>query len=322
MSEGPSLVVVVTGLSGAGKSTAVHALEDLGFFCVDNLPTPVVAKTLEAFTAAGVRRIALGVDVRVRRFLENATRVLDGIAVPGERELAVLFLDASDETLLRRYSSTRRPHPLSTTLEPGSEQAAIAVLDGVRLERELLAALRARATLVIDTTRLSVHELRRQIVAHFGPGAGRLPRMHTRLVSFGFKYGPPVDADLLLDVRFLKNPFFVDELRDHPGTAAAVRNFVLAEADSHEFLARSIALLEFCLPRFEREGKSYLTIGVGCTGGRHRSVVIADALAHELEQRVGLAIDVVHRDVDRVTLREPKNDPDFIGGGPKGGGVT
>ncbi len=322
MSDGTSLVVVVTGLSGAGKSTAVHALEDLGFFCVDNLPTPVVSQTLEALTVGRVRRVALGVDVRVRRFLDDATRVLDAIPVSGERELVVLFLDASDETLLRRYSSTRRPHPLSTTLEPGSEQAAIAVLDGIRLERELLAALRARATLVIDTTRLSVHELRRQIVAHFGPGVGKLPRMHTRLVSFGFKYGPPVDADLLLDVRFLKNPFFVDELRGHPGTTAAVRNYVLGEPDTGEFLERALSLLEFCLPRFEREGKSYLTIGIGCTGGRHRSVVIADVLAHALEERVGLAIDVVHRDVDRVTLREPKSDPDFIGGGPKGGGVA
>jgi UPF0042 nucleotide-binding protein len=321
MSDARSLVVVVTGLSGAGKSTAVHALEDLGFFCVDNLPTPVVGKTLEAFSAGRVRRIALGVDVRVRRFLDDATRVLDDVPIPEERDLVVLFLDASDQALLRRYSSTRRPHPLSTTLEPGSEQAAIAVLDGIRLERELLGALRARASLVIDTTQLSVHDLRRQIVSLFGPGAG-LPRMHTRLVSFGFKYGPPVDADVLLDVRFLKNPFFVDELRDFPGTAAAVRNFVLGEPDTRDFVERTVALLEFCLPRFEREGKSYVTIGIGCTGGRHRSVVIADVLARELEERVGLPIDVVHRDVDRVTLREPKSDPDFIGGGPKGGSVA
>jgi len=319
MSDGRPRVVVVTGLSGAGKSTAVHALEDLGFFCVDNLPTPVVEPTLEAFAAERVRRIALGIDVRVRSFLEDATRVLDRVKASGERELSVLFLDASDETLLRRFSSTRRPHPLSTTLEPGSEQAAMAVLDGIRIERELLAPLRARSTVVVDTTRLSVHDLRRRIVEHFGPGAGKGPRMHTRFVSFGFKYGAPVDADLLLDVRFLQNPFFVEELRDRPGTERAVIDYVLESPDTAEFLERTVTLLEFCLPRFEREGKSYLTVGIGCTGGRHRSVVIADLLAEELENRVDVKIDVVHRDVERVTLEGRGADSDLIEGVAKGG---
>jgi RNase adapter protein RapZ len=305
-----TLVVVVTGVSGAGKSTAVHALEDLGFFCVDNLPTPVMKNTLDAFAAAGVRRIALGIDVRVRGFLDDAAAALESLSVPGERELSVVFLDASDEALLRRFSSTRRPHPLSTTLEPGSEQAATAVLDGIRIERERLTPLRARATLVIDTTRLSVHELRRQVTSHFGPGAGRAPRLHTRFVSFGFKFGTPVDADLLFDVRFLDNPHFVPELRDLPGTAEAVKKFVLAQPDSHGFLERVGSLLEFCLPRFEREGKSYLTVAVGCTGGRHRSVVITDELGALLRKRVGVAIDVVHRDVDRVRMSGPGGDPD------------
>ena len=217
-----TLVVVVTGVSGAGKSTAVHALEDLGYFCVDNLPTPVMKSTLEAFAAVGVRRIALGIDVRVRGFLDEAAAALELLSVPGERELSVLFLDASDEALLRRFSSTRRPHPLSTTLEPGSEQAATAVLDGIRIERERLTPLRARATMVLDTTRLSVHELRRHVTAQFGPGAGRAPRLHTRLVSFGFKFGTPVDADLLFDVRFLDNPHFVPELRDLPIESFAI----------------------------------------------------------------------------------------------------
>ena len=305
-----TLVVVVTGVSGAGKSTAVHALEDLGFFCVDNLPTPVMKSTLEAFAAAGVRRIALGIDVRVRGFLDEAATALESLSVPGERELSVVFLDASDEALLRRFSSTRRPHPLSTTLEPGSEQGATAVLDGIRIERERLTPLRARATLVLDTTRLSVHELRRAVTSHFGPGAGSAPRLHTRFVSFGFKFGTPVDADLLFDVRFLDNPHFVPELRDLPGTTEAVKKFVLAQPDSHGFLERVASLLEFCLPRFEREGKSYLTVAIGCTGGRHRSVVITDELGALLGKRVGVAIDIVHRDVDRVRMSGPGADPD------------
>ena len=303
-------VVVVTGVSGAGKSTAVRALEDLGFFCVDNLPTPVMKSTLDAFATVGVRRIAIGIDVRVRGFLDAATAALESLQVPGERELSVLFLDASDEALLRRFSSTRRPHPLSTTLEPGSERAATAVLDGIRIERELLMPLRGRATLVLDTTQLSVHELRRQVTAHFGPGAGGAPHMRTRFVSFGFKFGTPVDADLLFDVRFLDNPYFVPELRDLSGSTQIVKDFVLAQPDSRGFLERVSSLLDFCLPRFEREGKSYLTVAIGCTGGRHRSVVITDELVSRLRGREGVSIDVVHRDVDRVRITGPGADPD------------
>jgi len=316
-----TLVVVVTGVSGAGKSTAVHALEDLGFFCVDNLPTPVMRSTLDAFATVGVRRIALGIDVRVRGFLDGAAGALEALNVPGERDLSVLFLDASDEALLRRFSSTRRPHPLSTTLEPGSEQAALAVLDGIRIERERLTPLRARATLVLDTTRLSVHELRRQVTAHFGPGAGSAPRLHTRFVSFGFKFGTPVDADLLFDVRFLDNPHFVPALRDLPGTTEAVKQFVLTQPDSLGFLERVTSLLEFCLPRFEREGKSYLTVAVGCTGGRHRSVVMTDELGAQLSKRLGVTIDVVHRDVDRVRMSGPGADPDHFSSAPPAGNL-
>jgi UPF0042 nucleotide-binding protein len=315
-----TLVVVVTGMSGAGKSTAVHALEDLGFFCVDNLPTPVVAHTLEAFAAGGVRRIALGIDVRVRSFLEDATGMLDSVTVSGDRDLAVLFLDASDESLLRRYSSTRRPHPLSTMNDAGGKGAAVAVLDGIAIERSRLAPLRARATVVIDTTNLSVHELRRSIVTQFGPGAERQPRMTVRMVSFGFKYGPPVDADMLLDCRFLKNPYFVDHLRDHPGTVAEVRDYVLGNPETRDFVERAEQLLDYCLPRFEREGRSYLTVGIGCTGGRHRSVAISAFLAQRVGQKAGVSIEVVHRDIDRVRLERSKTEPDFIGGGPKGGG--
>lgn len=311
MSEAaPTSVVVVTGLSGAGKSTAVAALEDLGYFCVDSLPTPVVLSTLTAFAAAGIRRVAFGIDVRVRRFLDEAAEILTNLAVPGERELTVLFLDASDEALLRRFSSTRRPHPLSTSSEAGSEQGALAVLDGIRIERELLTALRARASIVLDTTRMSVHDLRREVIAHFGPSAGGAPRLKVRLLSFGFKFGPPVDADMVLDVRFLDNPYFVPELSKLPGTHPAVRDYVLQTEGAREFFERAAGLLEFCLPRFEREGKSYLTVGVGCTGGRHRSVVLATQLAERLRQQTGLPLEVVHRDVDRVTITGKGGDPD------------
>ena len=301
--------MIVTGLSGAGKSTAVHALEDLGFFCVDNLPTPVMKPTLQAFAAVGVKRIALGVDVRVRSFLDDAAAAIKDLATP-ERDVQVLFLDASDEALLRRFSSTRRPHPLSTTLEPGSEQGTTAVLDGIRIEREKLMRLRERATIVLDTTRLSVHELRREVINHLGPGAGAASRMRTRFVSFGFKFGTPVDADMLFDVRFIQNPYFVPELKDLPGTTEAVRKYVLDQPDSQAFQERVGSLLEFCLPRFEAEGKSYLTVAIGCTGGRHRSVVMADQLGSQLSQRLGLSIDVVHRDVDRVRMTGPSADPD------------
>lgn len=308
---GPSAsVVVITGVSGAGKSTAVRALEDLGFFCVDNLPSPVVAATLQALSAAGVSRVAFGIDVRVRSFLDDAATAINALGEPGDRGVAVLFLDAADEVLLRRFNSTRRPHPLSTNWELGSQGSAVAVLDGIRIERELLIPLRARATIVLDTTRLTVNDLRRQVLAHFGPGSGKLPRLWVRFVSFGFKFGTPVDADLVLDLRFLQNPHFVPELRALSGLDSEVRRYVLENDETRGFVERAASLLEYCLPRFEREGKSYVTVALGCTGGRHRSVALADHLAEILGPRVGLVIDVVHRDVDRVNLRGPDADPD------------
>jgi UPF0042 nucleotide-binding protein len=299
MNDERTLIVVVTGMSGAGRSTAVHALEDLGFFCVDNVPTPVVPATLAAFEQGGVRRIALGVDARVRSFLADAPAMLDGLAEPPNRDVAVLFLDAANELLVRRFSSTRRPHPLDT-LARTKHVSAMAVLDGIRMERDLLVPLRARATAVIDTSDLSVHDLRRQIVAMFGPGSAAEPRMSTRVVSFGFKFGPPSDADLVFDVRFLKNPYFEDALRELSGLDAPVRDFVLNNPEATAWLERITPLLEFCLPRFEREGKSYLTIAVGCTGGRHRSVALAERIAAEMGTKLGFAVRAVHRDLDRA----------------------
>jgi UPF0042 nucleotide-binding protein len=289
-------VVVVTGLSGAGKSQALHTLEDLGFFCVDNLPTVLAPEAVLLCERGGMMRVALGIDVRVREFLGETQNVLQLLEANGQRDVQVLFIDASDQTLLRRFSESRRPHPLAA--ESGQE-GALAVLDGVRIERERLAPLRASATRVIDSTDTSVHDLRRILVAHFGPTAGGTRRMATRIVSFGFKYGMPVDADVVLDVRFLDNPFFVPELRLLTGLDQAVILHVLSAPETQEFLTRCRALLEYVLPRYEREGKSYLTIAIGCTGGRHRSVVVAEALARELNASTGFPIAVVHRDADR-----------------------
>ena len=312
----PPLLVAVTGLSGAGRSTAVAALEDLGFFCVDNLPTPVLKSTVEALIASGVGRIGLGIDVRGRGFLQGAVETLDLLEKEQDKKLEIVFLDASDEALLRRYSSTRRPHPLSTT---GEERGAHAVVEGLHRERELLAAFRARATIVIDTSALSVHELRRLIVQHFGPTGGKQPRLRTRFVSFGFKFGSPVDADIVLDVRFLKNPHFVPTLRGLPGTHAEVRSYVLDSGDGAAFVKLAADLLAFSIPRFESEGRSYLTVAVGCTGGRHRSVVIAGELARAVSEQLGISGEVVHRDLDRVNISGPGGDPDH-GPLPQGGG--
>jgi UPF0042 nucleotide-binding protein len=307
-------VAVVTGLSGAGKSTALNALEDLGYFCVDNLPTSLVVETVEVCERGNIARIALGIDVRVGSFLDGAVDALARLG--GSRELAVLFLDAADEALLRRYSETRRPHPL-TAAQHGvaPERGAIAVLDGVQLERERLAPLRARATVVIDTTSISVHDLRRQVIAHLGPGKAEQPRMLTRVMSFGFKYGPPVDADVIFDVRMLPNPFFVPHLRHLPGTNDAVRKYVLEAEEAGELLTRLTDLYAYALPRYEREGKSYLTIGIGCTGGRHRSVAMSVALAERLHDKTALPITVVHRDVWRGDEHGSFRPPPIPGGG-------
>ncbi len=296
-------VVVVTGLSGAGKSTALNSLEDLGYFCVDNLPTALLERTIEVCEAGGIRRVALGIDVRVGSFLEGAAPALARIG-ESNRDLVVLFLDASDEAIIRRYSESRRPHPLAGGAREGlrAEIGAVAVLDGVRLERERLAPLRAVATVTIDSTLLSVHDLRRQVIAHLGPGKGEQPRMITRFVSFGFKYGLPVDADLVFDVRLLDNPFFVPELRALPGTDPLVRDFILKSPEALEFIDKAEALLGFSLPRYEREGKSYLTVGVGCTGGRHRSVTVSTELADRLRKKTALPILVFHRDVARADI--------------------
>ena len=282
-------VVILTGVSGSGKSTALRALEDAGFYCVDNLPIVFLEKLLElsAHTAGEVTRIALVVDAREGRFLDEAPRVIDEVRRTGTR-VEVVFLDAADDALLRRYSETRRRHPLAG--DSGS------VSDGIAAERKALEGLKASASEVIDSSSLNVHELKRLVHSRFV--GGEVEQMGVTVVSFGFRYGLPSHADMVLDVRFLPNPYFVPELRPHPGTDARVREYVLGQQDAKEFLERTVDLCAFLLPRYRIEGKSYLTIAVGCTGGRHRSVAIADALAHRF-QDAGTPVRLWHRDLEK-----------------------
>jgi UPF0042 nucleotide-binding protein len=309
-----ALVVVISGLSGAGRSTALTALEDLGFFCVDNLPAPVIEQTVASCLAGGVLRIGLGIDIRVRSFLAEAAQAIGHFAENGRVQVRVLFLDATDEVVLRRFSSTRRPHPLSTFARRRGEGAAAeaepttttAVIDGLQEERRLLAPLRALATDAIDTSNLSVHELRRRIVDEFSDSGTR--RLLVRLISFGFKYGPPSEADTLFDVRFIDNPFFKEELRPQTGLDEPVRRYVLDQEATGEFVRRVEDLLLYLLPRYAQEGKSYLTLGIGCTGGQHRSVAITEELAGRLRQNATegphtYGFEVRHRDIHRARVQ-------------------
>jgi UPF0042 nucleotide-binding protein len=282
-------VVILTGVSGSGKSTALRALEDAGFYCVDNLPIVFLEKLLElsGHTAGEVSRIALVVDAREGRFLGDAPRVIQEVRQKGN-DVQVLFLDASDESLVRRYSETRRRHPLAG--EGGS------VPDGISAERRALADLKAIADEVIDTTTLNVHELKRLVARRFLPGGGT--RLGVTVVSFGFRFGIPTHADMVLDVRFLPNPYFIPELKPFPGTDPRVSRFVLGQPDAKAFLDRLAELLGFLLPRYRTEGKSYLTIAIGCTGGKHRSVALAAALAERLEAG-GQPVRLWHRDVEK-----------------------
>jgi RNase adapter protein RapZ len=278
-------IVVVTGMSGAGRSSALRVLEDMGFFCVDNLP-PKLAPALVAEVSGELKKVGLGMDVRTGAFLEGAGQVFDTLHASGH-DVEVLFLDCADDALVRRYSETRRPHPLA----PGGD-----VMEAIGRERERLATLRVRAKVVIDTSRLSVHELRRALVDYLGR-EGTRPQMHVRFVSFGFKFGLPVDADLVFDVRYLPNPHFVPELKPLTGLDPPVRDYVLAAPETTELLEDVTRLLERTLPRYEREGKAYLTVAIGCTGGRHRSVAIAEDLGRAL--RANRKVTVSHRDTSR-----------------------
>jgi UPF0042 nucleotide-binding protein len=306
-------IVVVTGLSGAGRTTALNALEDLGYFCVDNLPPPVLLATLDALQESGTRKVAFGIDVRVRAFLVGAAQVLVEARGRSGVALRVLYVDASEELLARRFNATRRPHPL--TQELGT--SARSVREGILLERQLMAPLRGLASIVIDTTSLTVHDLRREVLESFSDEGTRGRRMLVRVLSFGFKFGSPQDADLLFDVRFLPNPYFIQDLKPLSGQDPPVAQYVLGLPDAGQFLGHALPLIEFCIPRFHQEGKSYVTIAVGCTGGRHRSVALAEKIAEDLTGKLGYSVEAVHRDLrqaEHLAVRGKSPSVDAPGG--------
>jgi UPF0042 nucleotide-binding protein len=277
-------IVIITGMSGAGRSTAAKSLEDLGWFVVDNLPPALLPTMLDLADRASLAGVAAIVDVRSRAF---STDLKSAISSLGARGVSphVLFLEASDAVLVQRFENVRRPHPM---------QGAGTILDGIKAERELLREIRGDADIVLDTAALNVHELRSRMHGYFGGDS--VTGLRLNIISFGYKYGLPVDADLVADCRFLPNPHWVPELRPMSGLDASVRDYVLAQPGASAFLAAYLAVLEVSLGGFEREGKRYVTLAIGCTGGKHRSVAMAEQLAARL---AGRDVTVSHRDLGR-----------------------
>jgi UPF0042 nucleotide-binding protein len=282
-------VVLVTGLSGAGRGTAAKVLEDLGWYVADNLPPQLITRMVDFGLAAGSRitQLAVVMDVRSRGFTGDLDWVRNDLAT---RDITprVLFMEASNDMLVRRYEQNRRSHPL---------QGEQTLAEGIAAEREMLAAVRATADLIIDTSTLSVRELRESIERAFG--GETVANTSVTVESFGFKYGLPMDADMVMDVRFLPNPHWVDELRPHTGQHPAVRDYVLGQTGAAEFLETYHRLLTLVVDGYRREGKRYMTVAIGCTGGKHRSVAIAEALARSLEPNEQLSVRVLHRDLGR-----------------------
>jgi RNase adapter protein RapZ len=282
-------IVIITGMSGSGKSVAIRALEDTHFFCIDNLPAVLIPKFIELCNGyrGEINRVALGVDLRAGQFLHDWPQILSDMRAAGH-DVQVLFFDASDQVLLRRFNETRRPHPLA---DSGF------IEEGIARERKALEGMRGLADSVIDTSELNVHELKREIESRFSRRSD-IRGMNVFLLSFGYKYGTPHDADIVIDVRFLPNPFFVDTLRHKSGLEPDVAKYVLQRAETQAFFSKLESLLDFTLPLYEKEGKRSVTIALGCTGGRHRSVVLIE----ELRSRIDgdrFRVNVKHRDVDK-----------------------
>ncbi|MEX0974691.1 MAG: RNase adapter RapZ [Bacillota bacterium] len=289
MSGQSPTVVMVTGVSGAGKSQALKTLEDLGFFCVDNLPPALIPTFIQLCTQLRepISKIAMGVDVRGREFFDDLSSALSTIEQAGSKAM-VLFLEADDDILVRRYKETRRRHPLSLQ---GS------VLEGIHEERAILSDLKGQASIIIDTSNLSTSELRKQLVEVFSSSV-KLQKLLVTLVTFGFKHGLPMDADLVFDVRFLPNPYYVADLKPLSGLDSRVSQYLFKSSLTKSFFSRMSRFVDFLLPHYVEEGKSHLTIAVGCTGGRHRSVALGEALRTHLEAKEHTVV-VEHRDIER-----------------------
>ena len=282
-------LVVITGLSGAGKSHALKCFEDVGYFCVDNLPPALLPTFVELCHQQGgeIKNVALGIDIRERVFFADLTGILQRIKDLGH-SVELLFLEARDAVLVRRFSESRRPHPLLPELP---------VLEGVRFERERLAEIRSHADRIIDTSNLSVHDLRDLLSRHFSEEQAAR-RLTISIITFGYKFGVPYDIDMLFDVRFLRNPYFVPDLKPLTGEDPRVRSYVLEDPDAKVFLDRLENFFMFLIPLFERERRSYLNVGIGCTGGRHRSVVIAKRLQERFSS-AGYHVTLSHRDLTK-----------------------
>jgi UPF0042 nucleotide-binding protein len=283
-------VVILSGPSGAGKSTAIKTLEDLGFFCVDNLPIILLPKFIELSQGSveEIKKIAVVMDIRERPFLKEYPRIFGELRERGQK-IELIYLEASDEAILRRFSETRRQHPLA---EEGS------VSEGITTEREELADLKQLADQIIDTTHLNVHQLREVITQYFSHLSPE-KKMFITLLSFGYKFGVPYNVDIVIDVRFLPNPYFVEGLTYLTGNDQSVIDYVMRSEDTQQFIEKFKGFLDFLLPRYEKEGKTYLTIGIGCTGGKHRSVVIANHLDRIID-RERYTIRVDHQDLNKV----------------------
>jgi UPF0042 nucleotide-binding protein len=291
----PLQIVVISGLSGSGKSVALHSFEDLGFFCIDNLPPPLLMTFIDlcADSSHTISRVALGVDIREGIFLDNFFLCHRQLLQQG-RNVAVLFLEASDEVLMRRFSESRRPHPLAKNRP---------LREAIALERERLGKLRTEADRVIDTSRLTVHQLKAVITNEYRSSLGA-QKLQVNLISFGYKNGVPSEADLLFDVRCLPNPYFIEELKHLSGESEAVSKFLLDQDQTRQFLDHLCSYLDFLLPQYEGEGRAYLNIGIGCTGGQHRSVVAAIHVARHLTAR-GIVPVVRHRDLQSAGAVQP-----------------
>ncbi|GGJ64547.1 UPF0042 nucleotide-binding protein [Anoxybacillus voinovskiensis] len=290
MSTGSSDIqmVIITGMSGAGKTVAIQSFEDLGFFCVDNLPPTLLLKFLELMKESGnkMNKVALVMDLRSRDFFDSLFAALDDLAERSWVTPQILFLDAKDDTLVARYKETRRTHPLAPNGLP---------LEGIRLERQLLEELKGRAQIIYDTSDLKPRELREKILQQFS--ANKQQPFTVNVVSFGFKYGLPIDADLVFDVRFLPNPHYIDHMRPKTGLDEEVASYVLKWHETQKFLEKVTDLLAFMLPHYKREGKSQLVIAIGCTGGQHRSVALAEYIANYFA--ADYRTHVSHRDMEK-----------------------